>query len=191
MKPWKTWSVFLIIAALCPARPQLSAAFDEPRTARPAAPHAAKKPNPDFANPMTAVTAFLTALKTGDRRRLAETISIYVYASTHAPADTWRNLLKAIREETASDAEIKQLASAFEGYEIVGQQSVVKASALLGVYVRKRVGDGPSRLHTIKTRHERAGWKILDLIEPKELEKGAPYAVAGRPARLFGVGIEE
>jgi hypothetical protein len=177
MKLWKTSWALLVIAALCPAWIQSSAAVDEPGTAKPSAPDTPKKRSPDFANPMTAVTTFLTALKTGDRRRLAEIISIYVYAPTDAPGETRRKLLAAIREETVSDAEIKQLASAFEGYEIVGQQNM-KASGVLGVYVRKRVVDGVSLLRTITTRHERMGWKILDFSEPKQLEKGAPYAAA-------------
>jgi hypothetical protein len=184
MKPWKTSWVLLVTVALCPAWTQLSAAVDEPETAKPSPPDTPKKRNPDFANPMTAVTTFLTALKTGDRHRLAEIISIYVSVPTAAAGETRRKLLAAIREETVSDAKIKGLASAFEGYEIVGQQNV-KASALIGVYVRKRVANGPSLLRTINARHEKKGWKILDFSEPKQLEKGSPYAAAERRNETF------
>ena len=178
MKWCKTSRVFLVITALCPAWTQSSAAVDEPGTAKPAAPDTSKKRNPDIANPMIAVTAFLTALKTGDRHRLAEIISIYVSAPTDdAAGETRRKLLAAIREETVSDADIKRLASAFEGYEIFGQQNA-KSSGTLGVYVRKRVANGASLQRTITTRHEKKGWKILDFSKPKELEKGSPYAAA-------------
>jgi hypothetical protein len=180
MKPWKIWCIFLVVAALCLAWTHSTAAVDEPDTAKPEAPDTPKQRSPDFTNPVTAVTAFLTALKTGDRHRLAEIISIYVSAPTNGAGETQRKLLTAIREETASDVEIKQLASAFEGYEIAGLQNNVKASMILQVYVRKRVTNGASLLRAVTTRAERRGWKVLDFSEPKELEKGSPYAAAER-----------
>jgi hypothetical protein len=71
----------------------------------------------------------------------------------------------------------------------------VKSSALIAVYARKRVPNGPSLLRTITTRHEKKGWKVLDFTEPKELEKDAPWAAAEQRKVSFagvlggGVGL--
>jgi hypothetical protein len=127
----------------------------------------AERKKADFRTPMGAVTAFLAALKAKDPDRLAEATAL------RAPMEsTGKNqkLFTAILERSLADDELTELASKLEGFQIV-DHNVPKSTGRYSLILAKAGKNGSQLLRTIHTRHEKAGWKVVDISGQGELER--------------------
>jgi hypothetical protein len=134
----------------------------------------------NFTNPYYATQSFLNALKAKNLDRLAEATAL------HAPVEaTGKNqkLFQAILDQSLSDEDLAELAKSMDGYQIVGQNTA-KSSGRLGIIVMKP--EGTSQMtRTVTTRHEKKGWKVVDISGKRELEK--PIAIP-RMGGMRGMG---
>ena len=138
----------------------------------------APPPVPNFRTPVGAVTAFLNALKVKDPERLAEATALR--APTEAKPRN-RDLFSAILEKSLTEEDLNELAIKLDGFQIV-DFNPPHSSARLGVILMKPSRNGSQLIRTITARHEKAGWKVVDISGQGELEK--PILIP----RGFGTG---
>jgi hypothetical protein len=128
-----------------------------------------------FTNPYLATMSFLNALKAKDLDRLAEATAL------HAPVEAQgknQKLFAAILDQSLSDEDLTELAKSMDGYQIVGQNTP-KSSGRLGIILMKPEGTS-QMIRTVTTRHEKKGWKVVDISGKRELEKPiVPVRVPG------------
>ena len=118
-------------------------------------------PKADFRTPTGAVVAFLAAAKAKDPERLAQATALR--APTEAEPRN-QALFTSILEQSLSGEDLARLASLFEGYQVVGTGQP-NGPGRLDVYIEKPGPDGSQLRRRIRTRKEKAGWKVLDLGE--------------------------
>jgi hypothetical protein len=119
-----------------------------------------------FTNPYVATMSFLNALKAKDLDRLAEATAL------HAPTESKgknQKLFAAILDQSLSDDDLQELAKSLDGYQIVGQNQAV-STGRLAIIVMKPEGTS-QMIRAITTRHEKKGWKVVDIGGKRELEK--------------------
>lgn len=114
----------------------------------------------DTTSPEGAVKSFLNALKARDREQLAEATALR--AVSEMEGGRHRELFSRIFDNSISDAELDDLASSFDGFEVAGFNQV-KSTGRLGVTVRKTGEGGGWLQRTITVRREKKGWGVLDI----------------------------
>jgi hypothetical protein len=128
---------------------------------------AAKGKKADFHSHYGAVTAFLEALKAKDPVLLREATALR--APTEAKPKN-QPLFTAILEQSLSEDELTELASKLEGFQIVDANQAKSTGRFS--YILMKPGKNGSRLvRTITARHEKKGWKVVDISGQGELEK--------------------
>lgn len=111
-------------------------------------------------SPDGAVKAFLHALKTKDRDRLAEATALRAVSPTEGGSH--RELFSRIFDNSISDAELDNLASQLDGFRVAGFNQV-HSTGRQGVTVRKPGEKGAWLQRTITVRKEKKGWGVLDI----------------------------
>lgn len=114
----------------------------------------------DTNSPDGAVKAFLHAVKMKDRDRLAEATALRAVSPTEGGRH--RELFSRIFDNSISDAELDDLASQLEGFQVAGFNQV-HSTGRQGVTVRKPGEKGAWLQRTITVRKEKKGWGVLDI----------------------------
>jgi hypothetical protein len=128
-----------------------------------------------YLRPNTAVVAFLAALKSKNKDRLAETVA--KRAPTEA-VEKHRKIFSEIIDGSISDDDIDEMAKALEGFQVT-QVLQAKSTRRIDVIVSKM--SGRDRLQrTIVTRQEVEGWKVLDIEAMYDFKPGLPPMMRGR-----------
>ncbi len=123
-----------------------------------------------FRMPNTAVQAFLAALKSKNKDRLAETVA--KRAPTEAD-EKHRKIFSEIIDGSISDDDLDEMAKA------TGEASRSKCSGMprarrrIGVVVSKMSGKDQLR-RTLMTRQEVEGWKVVDIESMYDFKPGLP-----------------
>lgn len=134
-----------------------------------------------FHTPWGAVNLFLNALKAKNAERLAEATALR--APTEASGTKNQKLFAAILEQSLSEDDISDLANKLEGFQIVGQNEP-KSSGKLGIILGKPGKNGESYRRVITVRHEKAGWKVVDISGQGTIEKPIVMPRMGRGRRV-------
>jgi hypothetical protein len=119
-----------------------------------------------YRSPQSAATAFLAALKEKNLAKIAEATAL------RAPIEAVtknQKLFVAILEQNLAPEDLDELAKKLEGYQYAGENQA-KSSAKLGIILTKNEGTSVMS-RTLTMRHEKAGWKILDISGEREFEK--------------------
>jgi hypothetical protein len=132
------------------------------RPAPAAPPGAAKGRIAGFQTPRDALDAFLNALQARDPMRLAEATSLHAPLEAN-PAN--RPLFLAILQRRFSEQELKDLALRLEGYKFV-EPSSPKRERSSGQRTLTLMKPGSRSVLHATIRHEKAGWKVLDISLP-------------------------
>jgi hypothetical protein len=123
--------------------------------------------NGSFKSPSGAVTAFLAALKARDLDALTEATALH--AQTEAKPGN-QKLFTAILDGSLAKDELDELAKKLDGYKIIDQNDP-KSSGRQGIILSKPEKNGAQMIRTITTRHEKKGWKVVDISGAGKLEK--------------------
>jgi len=110
--------------------------------------------------------AFLEAVKAKNLAKMAEATAL------RAPLEaSTRNqkIFSAILEQDLATEDLDELAKKLDGYTYAGSNQA-KSSGKLGVIFTRPEGTSVMR-RTITMRHEKAGWKVLDIGGQGEIEK--------------------
>ena len=116
----------------------------------------------EFTTPAKAVQSFLSAIKSKNPELIAESVA------QRAPLEATvknRKMFSAIIEQSLPNDELTNLASEFEGYQVIGQ-NLPKSTGSLGVTIGKTYSRNnfQGRLsRTITVRKERGEWKVVDV----------------------------
>jgi hypothetical protein len=132
----------------------------------------------NFHTPVGAVLAFLNALKVKDPEALKEATAL------RSPAEAKprnRDLFSAILEKSLTEEDLNELATKLEGFQIVDMNQAV-STGRRSVMLMKPGKNGSRLIRTITARHEKAGWKVVDISGQGELEN--PSLIP----RGFGMG---
>ena len=120
----------------------------------------------DFHTPVGAVLAFLHALKVKDPEALKEATALR--SPTEAKPRN-RDLFSAILKKSLTEEDLSELATKLEGFQIVDLNQAV-STGRRSVMLMKPGKDGSRLIRTITARHEKAGWKVVDISGQGELE---------------------
>jgi hypothetical protein len=122
-----------------------------------------------FKLPGTSVVAFLAAVKSKNKDRLAETVA--KRAPTEAD-EKHRKIFSEIIDGSISDDDLDEMAKALDGFQVM---SVLQAKSTRVVKVVVSKMSGKDRLQrTIVTRQEIDGWKVLDIEAMYDFKPGLP-----------------
>jgi len=132
----------------------------------------------NYTSPYGATIAFLTALKAKDLDRLADATALH--APTEAKGKN-QKLFAAILDQSLADEDLEEFSKNLDGYQIVGHNDP-KSTGRLGIIIAKAEG-ASQMIRTVETRHEKKGWKVVDISGKRELEK--PIAMP----RMRGMGM--
>ncbi|WP_406695796.1 hypothetical protein V5E97_32830 [Singulisphaera sp. Ch08] len=122
----------------------------------------------DFRSPAGAVKAFLDALKSKNAERLAEATARR--APTEASGPKNQKLFQSIVEQSLTEDDLSELANKMEGFEVVGFNTP-KSTGKFALILGKAGQNGESYRRTITTRHEKDGWKVLDISGVGTIER--------------------
>ncbi len=130
-----------------------------------------------FRQPMTAVAAFLAALQSKDKNRLAQATAI---RSATEAEEKRRKVFASIVDQSISDDELADMAKTLEGYQVVTQLPA-KSTGRIGVVIG-RATNRDTLQRTVTVRKEREGWKVMDIAEALDFQpnRAAPGARGGR-----------
>ncbi len=129
----------------------------------------------DFSTPGGAAMAFLMAVQSKDRARIAQATARR--APTEASARN-QEVFKVLLEESVDDDQLEELAKAFQGYQISGLQ-IAKNTGQRGVNLSKQGSAGESLTRTVQVRKEKEGWKVIDFTGFREFK----YIPSTKPRR--------
>jgi len=90
----------------------------------------------------------------------------------HAPYEAKpknRALFTAILEKSLSEEDLNELATKLDGFQIVDHN--LPSTGRMGIILMKPGVNGARLIRTITARHEKAGWKVVDISGQGELEK--------------------
>ena len=132
----------------------------------------------NFHTPVGAVLAFLNALRVKDPEALKEATALR--SPTEAKPRN-RDLFSAILEKSLTEEDLNELATKLEGFQIVDMNQAV-STGRRSVMLMKPGKNGSRLIRTITARHEKAGWKVVDISGQGELEN--PILIP----RGFGMG---
>jgi len=124
----------------------------------------------DFRTPLGGVAAFISAVRAKNLERLAEATALR--APTEAAGKN-QKMFTSILEQSLSSDDLDELAKKLEGFQIVGTNQP-KSSGKLGVILSKPTNDGGQLIRTVTARHEKAGWKVVDISGVTEMERPLP-----------------
>lgn len=113
----------------------------------------------DFHTPFGAVTLFLKALRAKDAEKLMKATAL------RAPRESSgknQSLFTKILEQSMTEDDLSELANKYEGYRISGNNTP-KSTGRFTIILNKRGKKGETYVRTITTRHEKEGWKVVDL----------------------------
>jgi hypothetical protein len=113
----------------------------------------------DFHTPFGAVTVFLKALRAKDAEKLMKATAL------RAPRESKgknQSLFTKILEQSMTEDELSELANKYQGYNISGNNTP-KSTGRFTIILSKRGQKGETYVRTIETRHEKEGWKVVDL----------------------------
>lgn len=122
----------------------------------------------NFRSPASAVEAFLKALKAKDAERLAEATARR--APTEAAGPKNQKLFASILEQSLTEDDLNDLANKMEGFQVVGFNTP-KSTAKFSLILSKSGQNGETYRRTVTARHERDGWKVLDISGVGTIEK--------------------
>ncbi|SIO61127.1 hypothetical protein SAMN05444166_6649 [Singulisphaera sp. GP187] len=131
-----------------------------------------------FRSPNSAVDAFLKALKAKNAERLAEATARR--APTEASGPKNQKLFASILEQSLTEDDLSDLANKLEGYTVVGNNAP-KSTGRYTLILGKPGKNGEYYRRTITARHEKDGWKVLDISGVGTIEK--PIMIRGRGMR--------
>jgi hypothetical protein len=114
----------------------------------------------DLRTPDGAVRAFLSALQSKDRDRLAEATALR--SQTEASTEKIKDLFGKIVDQSISDSELDELAKKLQGFHVAGENAV-KTTGRLGIYIDKHTEEGNVLRLTLTVRKEKKGWGVLDM----------------------------
>lgn len=122
----------------------------------------------DFRTPASAVEAFLKALKAKNPERLAEATARR--APTEAAGPKNQKLFASILEQSLTEDDLNDLANKLDEFQVVGFNTP-KSSGRFTLILSKSGKNGESYRRTITARHEKEGWKVLDISGVGTVEK--------------------
>jgi len=131
----------------------------------------------DFSDPRGAVDAFLDALDAKDITLLSEATALR--AATEATPKN-QKMFSSIIDQSMTEDDLSQLADKLEGFKIVGENQAV-SSGRVGITIGKSNDKGDRLTRTVTVRHEKAGWKVLDISGQGVLKN--PYPNRNRNQR--------
>lgn len=131
---------------------------------------------PNFHTPAGAVTAFLNALKARDKDQLKEATALR--APTEA-VEKHRKIFSEIIDGSISDDDLDNIAKSFDGFKI-GMTLNAKSTRRIGVTIIKRTSGSGYLQRTVQARHEKEGWKVVDI---DQLLNFKPIMQMSRPGR--------
>jgi hypothetical protein len=121
-------------------------------------------------SPAGAVQAFLNALKSKDRDKLAEATALH---SQEEASGKNKELFAKIVDMSISDAELDDLSKKFDGFHVSGENAA-KSTGKLGVYIDKPTDEGGVIRRTLTVRKEKKGWGVEDVSRPTEFRAMQP-----------------
>jgi len=127
----------------------------------------------NFHSPWGGATAFLKALEAKDVDKIAEATALR--APLEAGAGNQR-LFQALLDKNLAEEDLAELAKKLEGFKISGMNTA-KSTGRVGITVTKAEKNSILR-RTITMRHEKAGWKVLDISGQGEIK--SPIMMRGR-----------
>jgi hypothetical protein len=110
----------------------------------------------------------LSALKSKDLERLADTVALR--APTEASSKSNQKLFESILERSMSEDDLSDLANKLNGFQMVDANQP-KSSGRFSIILGKPGKNGEFYRRTITLRHEKAGWKVLDISGQGKIEK--------------------
>jgi hypothetical protein len=123
---------------------------------------------PDFSEPVAAVESFLNALKARDPERLSQATAL---RAPYEAVEKHKKVFQAILDKSLPDNELSSIANNLDGFTVSGTNTP-KSSGRIGVILQKtKENDRITRV--VDVRREKAGWKVLDIQDPRIL-KGIP-----------------
>jgi hypothetical protein len=126
---------------------------------------AANRGDPKFFHqPATAAMFFLAAIKKKDLNEIAQATALR--AATESKNT---KLFQLILAQELAQEDLDELAKKLDKYQFAGQNQP-KSSGSIGIIITKPEGTSIMR-RTITMRHEKAGWKVLDISGEGEIEK--------------------
>jgi hypothetical protein len=129
----------------------------------------------DFHSPLGAVNAFLKALQAKNPEQLAEATARR--APTEASGPKNQKLFQSILEQSLTEDDLTDLANKMEGFKPVDHNQP-KSSGRFSIILGKSGKNGDYYRRTITARHEKDGWKVVDISGMSTLKsirmRGAP-----------------
>lgn len=120
----------------------------------------------NFTTAFDATSSFLAALKSKNLSRIAEATALH--APTEASGKN-QKLFAAILDQSLSDEDLDEFVKNMDGYQIVGMNQP-KSTGRIGITLAKAEGTS-QMLRTVTVRHEKKGWKVVDISPRREIEK--------------------
>ena len=136
----------------------------------------------DYTSPGSAVASFLNALRVKDPERLAEATALR--APTEA-SPAYRKVFTSILEQSLAPEELEELSKKFDGMQPVGQNDP-KTTGRLGIIYGKMEKNGSQLTRTFTARHEKNGWKVVDISGQRVFEKPIAMPRMGGTGRTGG-----
>jgi len=124
----------------------------------------------NYHSPWDGATSFLNALKAKNLEKIAEATALR--APLEAVGTTNQKIFQAILNKDLGQEDLDELAKQLEGFQISGMNQA-KSSAKIGLTLSKMSGNRYLR-RTITMRHEKAGWKVLDISGQGEIVGSRP-----------------
>jgi hypothetical protein len=121
-------------------------------------------PDKFFNDPMIAAGFFLDAVQKKDLNRISQATALR--AATESKNT---KLFQLILTQELAQEDLDELAKKLDKFQIFST-NVAKSSGRLGIIIRKPEGTSMMQ-RTITMRHEKAGWKVLDISGEGEIEK--------------------
>jgi len=122
----------------------------------------------DYRTPFKAVESFLSALKDKNPEELAEATA--KRAPHEATGAKNQALFASILDEVLTEDDLNDLANKLQGYTIIGNNSP-KSTGQFTVILGKTGENGSMLRRTVRTRHEKAGWKVVDISGVGEIKR--------------------
>jgi len=122
----------------------------------------------DYRNPFKAVESFLNALKEKNPEELAEATA--KRAPHEATGAKNQALFASILDEVLTEDDLNDLANKLQGYTIIGNNTP-KSTGQFTVILGKTGENGSTLRRTIRTRREKAGWKVVDISGVGEIKR--------------------
>jgi hypothetical protein len=129
-----------------------------------AAAAANRGPSKYFHDPITAAGFFLDSIKKKDLNAISQATALR--AATESKNT---KLFQLILSQELAQEDLDELAKKLAGFQYAFYNQP-KSSGVLGVVIRKPEGTSTMQ-RTITMRHEKAGWKVMDISGEGEIEK--------------------